>query len=167
MQQNFKQKLNNIKCFAFDIDGVLTNGQLLITEQGELLRSMNIKDGYALKLAIEKGYEIVIISGAKQKGAIESLRRLGIENFFSESKNKLQTLNHFLVEKKLTHDTVLFMGDDMPDMEVMKSCGIAACPQDAVSDIKNICIYVSECKGGQGAVRDVIEQVLRLHSKWE
>jgi 3-deoxy-D-manno-octulosonate 8-phosphate phosphatase (KDO 8-P phosphatase) len=167
MQQNFKQKLNNIKCFAFDIDGVLTNGQLLITEQGELLRSMNIKDGYALKLAIEKGYEIVIISGAKQKGAIERLRRLGIENFFSESKNKLQTLNHFLVEKKLTHDTVLFMGDDMPDMEVMKSCGIAACPQDAVSDIKNICIYVSECKGGQGAVRDVIEQVLRLHSKWE
>lgn len=167
MQQNYKQKLNNIKCFAFDIDGVLTNGQLLITEQGELLRSMNIKDGYALKLAIEKGYEIVIISGAKQKGAIERLRRLGIENFFSESKNKLQTLNHFLVEKKLTHDTVLFMGDDMPDMEVMKSCGIAACPQDAVSDIKNICIYVSECKGGQGAVRDVIEQVLRLHSKWE
>lgn len=167
MQQNFKQKLSNIKCFAFDIDGVLTNGQLLVTEEGELLRSMNIKDGYALKLAIEKGYEVIIISGAKQKGAVERLRRLGIENIFAESKNKLQTLNHFLVEKKLTHDTVLFMGDDMPDIEVMKSCGIATCPADAVLDVKNISIYISPEKGGEGAARDVIEQVLRLQTKWE
>ncbi|MBK7855007.1 MAG: HAD-IIIA family hydrolase [Bacteroidetes bacterium] len=167
MQENFKQKLNNIKCFAFDIDGVLTNGQLLVTEEGNLLRTMNIKDGYALKLAMQKGYEVVIISGAKQKGAIERLRRLGIENIFSESKNKQQTLNHFLVEKKLTHDAVLFMGDDMPDLEVMKNCGIAACPSDAVHDIKSISIYVSPHKGGEGAARDVIEQVLRLHAKWE
>lgn len=167
MQENFKQKLKYIKCFAFDIDGVLTNGQLLVTEEGDLLRSMNIKDGYALKLAVEKSYEVIIISGAKHKGAIARLKNLGVENIYSESKNKLQTLNHFLVEKKLTHDAVMFMGDDMPDLEVMKSCGIAACPADAVHDVKSISIYVSPHKGGEGAARDVIEQVLRLHAKWE
>lgn len=167
MEENFKQKLRDIKCFALDIDGVLTNGQLLVTDEGELQRSMNIKDGYALKLAIEKGYEVVIISGAKQKGTISRLYKLGIENIFSEAKNKLQTLNHFLVEKKLTHDAVLFMGDDMPDIEAMKSCGIAACPSDAAADVRNICIYVSPLKGGEGSVRDVIEQVLRVQNKWE
>lgn len=167
MEENFKHKLNSIKCFAFDIDGVLTNGQLLVTDDGSLLRSMNIKDGYALKLAVEQGYEVVVISGAKQKGAEDRLKKLGIEYVFHSAKDKSITLNGFLIERKFTHDQVLYMGDDMPDLEVMKSCGIATCPADSAQDIKNICLYVSPFNGGQGAVRDVIEQVLRLHGKWK
>ena len=167
MEQNFKERLHHIKCFAFDVDGVLTNGQVFVTADGDLLRSMNIKDGYALELAIKKGYRVIIISGAKQIGVAERLKRLGVVNIFEEVRNKLKILTDFLEKSNLSLNQTVFMGDDMPDIATMQSCGIAACPIDAVHDVKSICAYVSPAKGGEGAARDIIEQVLRLHGNWQ
>jgi 3-deoxy-D-manno-octulosonate 8-phosphate phosphatase (KDO 8-P phosphatase) len=167
MEQNFKERLHHIKCFAFDVDGVLTNGQVFITAEGDLLRSMNIKDGYALELAIKKGYQVIIISGAKQTGVVERLKRLGVVNVFAEVKDKLKVLTDFLKQNNLLLNQTVFMGDDMPDIVTMQSCGVAACPIDAVHDVKGICSYVSPAKGGEGAARDIIEQVLRLHGNWQ
>ncbi|MEP7265606.1 MAG: HAD-IIIA family hydrolase [Bacteroidota bacterium] len=164
---NFKERLNTIKCFVFDVDGVLTNGQLLVTHEGQQLRIMNIKDGYALQLAVKEGYHIFIISGASSEGVIKRLNGLGIKDVFTGVPDKKAKLNELMEKHLLTPEQVLYMGDDMPDIEVMKLCGIACCPADAVQQVKKISIYVSEKKGGEGCARDVIEQVLALHGKWK
>lgn len=164
---NFKEKLNAIKCFVFDVDGVLTNGQLLVTHEGQQLRSMNIKDGYALQLAVKEGYHVFIISGASSEGVIKRLNGLGIKEVFTGIPDKKVKLNELMEKHLLTSEQVLYMGDDMPDIEVMKSCGIACCPADAVQQVNQISIYMSEKKGGEGCARDVIEQVLALHGKWK
>ena len=164
---NFKEKLQAVKCFVFDVDGVLTNGQLLVTHEGELLRSMNIKDGYALQLAIKEGYEVFIISGAFSEGVIKRLNGLGIKDIFPGIPDKKQKLKELLVTKQLSPEEILYMGDDMPDIEVMEFCGVPCCPSDAIQQVKKISIYTSEKKGGEGCVRDIIEQVLILHGKWK
>lgn len=166
MEQNFKQKLEGIKCFAFDMDGVLTNGQLHITDEGKLLRSMNIKDGFAMQLAIKKGLEIIVISGSSSDGSSIRLNKLGIENVFFRVESKFEILASFLLRKNIHWNEVLCMGDDVPDKEILKSSGIATCPADAMDEIKDMCIYVSTRKGGLGCVRDVIEQVMRVQNKW-
>ena len=164
---NFKERLNKIKCFAFDVDGVLTDGLLLITHEGQQLRRMNIKDGYALQLAIKKGYHIIIISGAVSEGVHKRLNGLGIKDVHIGVKDKRETLDKLLQETNFTYDQVLYMGDDMPDFEVMSKCAVPTCPQDAVHQIKDIAIYISDKKGGDACVRDVIEQVLVLQGNWE
>ena len=164
---NFKEKLAQIKCFVFDVDGVLTNGQLLVTHEGQQLRIMNIKDGYALQLAVQKGYHIIIISGAVSEGVLKRLNGLGLKVVHTGVKNKKVLLDQLLSDHNFTYEQVLYMGDDMPDLEAMAKCGVPTCPFDAVQQIKNISIYISEKKGGDGCVRDVIEQVMTLHSKWE
>lgn len=164
--KNFKELLNHITCFVFDIDGVLTNGQLMITNEGQLLRSMNIKDGYAMQLAIKQGYKIWIISGAHNDGVVVRLKNLGITDVYTNVKNKSDLLEELSVKNNVAHSGILFMGDDMPDIEAMKKCGIACCPKDAVHQVKSISIYTSEQTGGNGCVRDVIEQVLTLQDKW-
>lgn len=164
---NFKEKLKEIKCFVFDVDGVLTNGMLHVTNDGKLLRAMNIKDGYALQLAVKKGYHVVIISGGKDEGVVIRLKNLGINDIYVGIGNKLQQLFAVMQAHHLTSEQLLYMGDDMPDVEAMKNCAIASCPYDAAPQIRDICHYISPIKGGEGCARDVIEQVLTLNNDWE
>lgn len=167
MEINFKVKLNKVNTFIFDVDGVLTNGMLLVMPDGEFLRSMNIKDGYAMQLAIKKGYRIAIISGGHSNGVPIRLQRLGVQDVFMGVANKLDVYNSLLVKYNLDDESILYMGDDLPDLPLIKKCGVPCCPQDAVREIKADSIYISDKNGGDGCVRDIIEQVLRLHGKWE
>ena len=165
--ENFKQRLKQIKCFVFDVDGVLTNGSLVITPEGEFLRTMNIKDGYALQLAVKKGYKVAVISGGHSDGVPKRMNRLGITDVFMGVNDKVKTFKSLIAKNQLNSDEIIYMGDDMPDIKVMQLCGIAACPQDAVQEVKKISSYISPFSGGEGCVRDIIEQIMRLHKKWE
>jgi 3-deoxy-D-manno-octulosonate 8-phosphate phosphatase (KDO 8-P phosphatase) len=127
---------------------------------------MNIKDGYALRLAAQRNYDIFIISGSKQDGSAARLRNLGIEHVYTGVENKLAQLENLMLRTRTRPTQILYMGDDMPDLEVMKICAVRTCPADAVHQIKSICQYVSPLKGGEGCVRDVIEQVLTLRGEW-
>lgn len=159
-------RFKDIRCFVFDVDGVLTDGSILVTEQGEQWRTMNIKDGYALQLAVKKGYEVVVISGAQGKGVPDRLQKLGIDSVFMGVKDKVAVFEHWRAEKKLDRSAILVMGDDVPDLELMRIAGIAAAPADASADIKMMAEYMSPFGGGRGCVRDVIEKVLRLRGDW-
>jgi 3-deoxy-D-manno-octulosonate 8-phosphate phosphatase (KDO 8-P phosphatase) len=164
--QNFKTKLTSVKAFIFDVDGVLTDGSVTLMPDGEQVRVMNIKDGYALQLAIKKGYKIAIISGGRSEMVRKRLNGLGIADVYLGIESKIDTYKEFLEIHELTAEEVLYMGDDIPDYEVMKRVGIPTCPNDSAQEIKDISIYISHQKGGKGAVRDVIEQVMKLHGKW-
>ena len=167
MADNFKEKLRNIRCFVLDIDGVLTDGSLHILQDGIMLRKMNIKDGYALQLAAKKGYHIFVISGSNAEGVKKRLENLGIHEVYLKVENKLTQLENLLIKYHVSLNQVLYMGDDMPDLYVMQKCAIATCPADAVFQVKKTSIYVSEKNGGEGCVRDVIEQVLTLNGDWQ
>jgi 3-deoxy-D-manno-octulosonate 8-phosphate phosphatase (KDO 8-P phosphatase) len=167
MEQNFKEILGRIRGFVFDVDGVLTDGSLHVLEDGVLLRKMNIKDGYALQLAVKKGYYIFVISGSTPVGAQKRLQNLGITEVHIGIKDKLSKLETLLLHYQLPYTQLLYMGDDMPDLEVMQKCAIASCPADAAWQVKKISNYISEKNGGEGCVRDVIEQVLTLNGDWE
>jgi 3-deoxy-D-manno-octulosonate 8-phosphate phosphatase (KDO 8-P phosphatase) len=166
MKTNFKEKLREINTFIFDVDGVLTDGSLYILPSGEFMRTMNSKDGFALKLALIKGYNIAIITGAKENSIKERLVRLGIENTFLNATNKLPVLKKYLSKNNLNLQNTLYMGDDIPDLECMKKVGLSCCPKNAVSELKDISDYISPLNGGDGCVRDIIEQVLRIKKKW-
>ncbi len=165
MSENFKHKLRSVSCFIFDVDGVLTNGSLLVL-QGELHRTMNIRDGYALKEAVNSGYDVFIISGGKSESVRKRLSDLGIKNIYLGIENKKEKLEELIEEYNLILENILYMGDDLPDYEVMDMCGVPCCPADAAPEIKSLSKYISTQKGGEGCARDVIEQVLRLHNKW-
>jgi 3-deoxy-D-manno-octulosonate 8-phosphate phosphatase (KDO 8-P phosphatase) len=165
--ENFKQKLTRIKTILLDVDGVLTNGQVLIMENGEFIRNMNSKDGYALQLAVKKGYRVSIISGGNSLAVRKALENLGITDIFLSQHDKLQCYKDYKNELDLVEEEILYMGDDLPDYEVMKRVGIAACPFDAANEIKDICMYISNRKGGEGCVRDIVEQVMRSQGTWE
>jgi 3-deoxy-D-manno-octulosonate 8-phosphate phosphatase (KDO 8-P phosphatase) len=163
---NYKIIMKNIKCFVFDVDGVLTNNLLHITTSGELLRQMNIKDGYALKEALNQGFKICIISGGKNEGVRDRLKNLGVTDIHLGVHDKVEVLNEFCDIYNVNLDEILYMGDDIPDLYPMKKVGLPTCPQDACAEVKEISKYVSHNKGGEGAVRDVIEQVLKVQNKW-
>lgn len=156
-----------ITTFVFDVDGVLTNGTLLVLNDGQLARQMNIRDGYALQLAIKKGYHIVIISGGTSDAVKERLLKLGIADVFMKVTDKKELLQNYMAEHKLAAEEVLFMGDDIPDYAVMKICGLPCCPADAAPEIKSISKYISPVPGGCGCARDVIEKTMKLNSHWE
>jgi 3-deoxy-D-manno-octulosonate 8-phosphate phosphatase (KDO 8-P phosphatase) len=162
----FLEKLKHIKAIILDVDGVLTNGILLLTESGEQLRQFNIKDGYALQLAVKKGIKIAALSGARSKGVEHRLRGLGIQDVFLGLDSKLEVYTKYLIDNDLSPDQVLFMGDDIPDLQVMKLAGLAVCPLDAVEEIKAISHYISSRNGGEGCVRDIIEKVLKIQNLW-
>lgn len=164
---NILSHLSKIKYFVFDIDGVLTDGQLYIPESGELLRSMNIKDGYAMQLAIKKGYPIFIISGGQSAASERRLRNLGIEEIYIGVKDKTTLLRSLAEQKKIRLPEAIYVGDDMPDIAPMKLCGLRACPNDACVDIQMMADYISPFIGGRGCVRDIIEKVLRANDAWE
>lgn len=164
--ENFKTKLSRVTTFIFDIDGVLTDGSVTIMPDGEQLRTMNIKDGYALQLAVKKGYKIAIISGGKSESVRKRLNGLGIFDVYLGSDNKIETYQEFIHTYEVNPDEILYMGDDVPDYDVMKRIGVPTCPKDSSQEIIDISIYVSHKNGGRGCVRDVIEQVMRVQGKW-
>lgn len=162
----FLENLKNITTFIFDVDGVLTNGTVIASESGELLRSFNIKDGYALQLAAKKGYKICIISGGKGLAMNKRFDGLGVADVFLGVSNKVEVFENYLKQHNIEPTQVLYMGDDMPDYHVMQLVGIATCPLDAIDEIKQISHYISPKKGGDAAVRDVIEKVLKVQLNW-
>jgi 3-deoxy-D-manno-octulosonate 8-phosphate phosphatase (KDO 8-P phosphatase) len=163
---NFKEDLARVKAFIFDIDGVLSLQTISLNAFGVPNRTVNLRDGYALQLAVKKGYFVGVISGSNSKEYQRRLKLLGIKDIYLNSRTKVEHFNNFLKKNNLNRDNVLFMGDDIPDFEVMKAAGVAVCPADADSEIKQVASYISDKKGGEGCVRDVIEQVLRLHNNW-
>ncbi|MCX6269707.1 MAG: HAD-IIIA family hydrolase [Bacteroidetes bacterium] len=163
---NYKEKLKHITTFIFDYDGVLTGGTVLINTDGELLRTANVKDGYALKHSRELGYNVVIISGGKSESVRLRFKPLGIHDVFLGVGDKIEAFHDFLEERGIAAENVLFMGDDIPDYPVMKEAGVATCPADAVEEVKQVADYISHLKGGEGCARDVIEQVMKIQGKW-
>ncbi len=158
--------MNHIKAFVLDVDGVLTDGTVIVMTNGEQIRRMNMKDGYSLREAVNKGFKLGIISGGKNEGVCKRLNGLGITDVHLSCSDKLDKLDDLLIEWELSLDQILYMGDDMPDYEVLTKVGLACCPSDASPDIKAICDYVSPYKGGEGCVRDVIEQTLKVQELW-
>lgn len=156
----------NVKTFVFDMDGVLTDGGLYITDENKWLRKMHVRDGYALQLAIKSGYNIIVISGSDSPEVANRLNRLGVEHVFMGVKDKSTILQEWMLANNLKLNESLFMGDDIPDYECMNLAGIATCPLDAVSEIKEVATYISPFRGGEGCVRDVIEKVMKLNGKW-
>lgn len=155
-----------IKLFVFDIDGVLTDGNILVLDDGQQVRKMSIKDGYALQMAIKKGYQILVISGARQTAVIHRLALLGVNDVYADIIDKVATLQEYIKKLNLRAEEVLFMGDDLPDLGCLQIVGVPCCPADAVPEVKGMVHYISPFNGGQGCVRDVIEKVLKLNSHW-
>ncbi|QLE02669.1 HAD-IIIA family hydrolase [Galbibacter sp. BG1] len=166
-EKSYKEYLEHITTFVFDVDGVLTDGIISITSDGQLLRTMNVKDGYALKTALNKGYNICIISGGNNEGVRTRLRGLGITDIHLGVSNKIDVLDEYFDVYNIKAENVLYMGDDIPDYHVMKMVGMPCCPNDAVAEVKEISKYISHKQGGKGCVRDVIEQVLKVQGKWK
>ncbi len=166
MEKSYKEYLNQITTFIFDVDGVLTDGTLHITSDGQMHRIMNTKDGYAMKTALQQGFNVCIISGGTDEGVRHRLRGLGITDIYLGAHHKTDQLDEYLGIYSINPENVLYMGDDIPDYPVMHGIGLPACPQDAVKEIKEVSKYVSHKKGGEGCVRDVIEQVLKVQGKW-
>ncbi len=163
---NFKENLARVKAFVFDIDGVLSLQTISLNAFGVPSRTVNLRDGYAIQLAVKKGYRVGIISGSRSKEYQKRLKRLGVTDVYLNSRLKIDRFNDFVKKYDLFEAEVMFMGDDIPDFDVMKKAGIPVCPSDADSEIKELSVYISDKKGGEGCVRDVIEQVLRLHKNW-
>jgi 3-deoxy-D-manno-octulosonate 8-phosphate phosphatase (KDO 8-P phosphatase) len=159
-------QFKHITHFVFDVDGVLTDGNLLILPDGLMARRMNIKDGYALQLAIKKGYRITIISGGNSPEVKDRLNKLGITEVYMQVTDKLSLLQSLMTKHQSNANCFLFMGDDIPDLKCMQIVGLPACPSDAVNEIKECATYISALKGGEGCVRDVIEKVLKLRGDW-
>ncbi len=166
MSLNFKQRLNKVKAFVFDIDGVLTDGTIHFHSDNTTSRRVNAKDGFALQRAVHEGFIIAIISAATDENLRQRFKNLGIQAIYLGAYDKVETLKVFTTAQNLKEEEVLFMGDDLPDLFAMKKVGVPCCPFDAASEIRELCVYVSPLKGGEGCARDVIEQVLRLNKKW-
>lgn len=164
--ENIIEKFGQIKAFIFDIDGVLTNGQVLVTEEGHMLRSMNIKDGYALQHAVKQGYPIAIISGGKGSGILERLKGLGIQYIYLGQSHKMDAFQEACFTWGLQPSQIAYMGDDFPDIPVLQEVGLPSCPADACHEVKNIVQYIAAAKGGYGCARELIEQVMKTHGTW-
>ncbi len=164
--KNYKQKLLKISTIFLDIDGVLTDGSVIIASDGEQLRNMHVKDGYALQLAVKKGYRIVIISGGRSSLMPKRFEYLGITDVFLGVDNKINCFRKFMEENNITQEQTLYMGDDIPDIEVMKNVAIACCPADAAEEVKSVAHYISHLPGGKACVRDIIEQIMKVQGKW-
>jgi 3-deoxy-D-manno-octulosonate 8-phosphate phosphatase (KDO 8-P phosphatase) len=163
---NIIDRFKKITTFIFDMDGVLTDGSVLVLENGLQARRMSIRDGYALQLAVKKGYRLLVVSGADSSPVTERLNKLGITEVHMSVANKKAFVEKYIAANKLVAEEILFMGDDIPDHSVMSMVGLPVCPADAVAEIRAISKYISPATGGNGCVRDVIEQVLKLNDHW-
>lgn len=164
--ESFLTKLKDITTFIFDVDGVLTDGSVYVTENGEQSRAFNIKDGYAIQLAVKCGYTVCVISGSRSKSAVYRLNSLGVTDVYMGTRVKAERFKILLEEKTTSAGNVVYMGDDIPDLGAMKLAGLPVCPADAVEEIKAVSLYVSPYPGGKGCARDIIEKVLKVQGKW-
>lgn len=158
--------LTKIKAFVFDVDGVLSPSVIPLSQDGYPMRMANIKDGYAIQLAVKLGYKMAIITGGDSEAVNTRFSALGIKDIYLKASEKLQIFQSWMTENKLKPDEVIFMGDDIPDLKCMRACGLPCAPRDAAWEAREIAIYVSKYDGGYGCVRDVIEQVMKAQSKW-
>jgi 3-deoxy-D-manno-octulosonate 8-phosphate phosphatase (KDO 8-P phosphatase) len=165
-EKNVKQLLKQIKAMVFDVDGVLTDSSIILMPNGELVRTMNMRDSIAMRLAVKNGYQLCIITGGNSQAVKQRLNRLGISDVYLKTENKLDALKEFVAIYELQLSEVLYMGDDLVDYEPMSKVGLPVCPKDAVQEIKNISLYISPVEGGKGCVREVIEQVMKVSGKW-
>tara|TARA_R110002020_G_scaffold1998_1_gene9133 strand:- start:43017 stop:43544 length:528 start_codon:yes stop_codon:yes gene_type:complete len=167
MTKNYKEYLKDITTFVFDVDGVFTDGSVMITTTGEMLRTMNTKDGYAVKTAVQLGYNVCIISGGTNEGVRNRFKGLGVTDIYLGAHYKDEPLKEYMDVYGISPDNILYMGDDLPDILPMKLVALPTCPQDAVPEVKEVCKYISHLNGGQGCIRDVMEQVLKVRGHWE
>lgn len=158
--------MRDINTFVLDVDGVLTDATISIFPNGELIRTMNMKDGFAMKTAVDAGYNICIISGGTNEAVRSRLRGLGITDIYLGAHHKIEQLEEYFDLYDIDPGKTLYMGDDIPDIPVMKMVGLPTCPKDAVQEVRNVSKYVSQKNGGKGCVRDVIEQVMKVQDKW-
>ena len=166
MKKNYKEIMPQITTFIFDVDGVLTDGTVIVDTKGELYRKMNTKDGYALKSAVDEGFKVCVITGGHNEGVRIRLEGLGITDIYLGCHDKINKYNELLEKYDLNPQNILYMGDDIPDLQAMQQVGLACCPKDAVNKIQKIADYISQKRGGKGCVRDVVEQVLKVQGKW-
>lgn len=159
-------KMKAVKAFVFDVDGVLTNNELLVTEAGELLRIMHVRDGQAIRWAILAGYPVGIITGGRSEGTKKRLVELGVAEYYSNVKDKAVALQSFMQRTGLQGTEICYMGDDLPDLPALRRVSLACCPSDAVPEVKVASDYISPWQGGAGCVRDIIEKVMKLQDKW-
>lgn len=163
---NFKEDIARVEAFVFDVDGVMTDGGIIPTPDGDFIRRYYAKDGYAMACAIREGYKVCIISGGRGAMLENRLKMLGVTRMYLDCMDKVAAIEEFLVDYNLDRENVIYMGDDIPDLECMRVVGIPVCPADAAMEVVEASRYVSEYDGGRGAVRDIVEQVLRVQGKW-
>jgi len=167
LEPHYLSLLKSVTAIVMDVDGVLTDGSLLVMENADQLRRMNIRDGYSLQLAVKKGLTLAVITGGKSEGVVKRLNGLGIQHVIKNSDDKVSALNNLIKELNVDLKTTVYIGDDMPDLEAMKLCGIPCCPADACSEVIAISKYISPLEGGRGCVRDIVEKILKLQDKWQ
>ena len=165
-KKNYKALLHKITTLIFDVDGVLTDSSILVTSGGEMLRKMNTRDGLALKLALDAGLNVCIISGGSNEGVRKRLQGLGLKDVILGAHDKIKNLKTLMASLNVTNEEIMYMGDDIPDIPVMAVVGLPCCPQDAVPEVKVVSQYISHINGGQGAVRDIVEQILKIKGHW-
>ena len=163
---NILSRFKIIKTFIFDMDGVLTDGSLMVEADGNWTRRMNIKDGYAIQLAVKSGYKVAVISGSESTPVLDRLRKFGVNDVYMNVYEKENFLKEYMLSNKILNEETLFMGDDIPDFGALKIVGLPCCPADAAAEIKQISSYISAVRGGYGCVRDVVEKVLKLNDHW-
>lgn len=163
---NLLELCKPITTLVFDVDGVLTNGLLTILPGGVFARTMNVKDGYALQLAVKRGYRVIIISGGTSEEVQERLERLGIRHVYMQVTDKVSVLKQLMLEHHIAAEEIMYMGDDIPDLDVMNLAGLPCCPSDAVGEIREISKYISPLAGGAGCGRDIIEKILKVRGHW-
>ena len=163
---NINYDLNKIKAFVFDVDGVLSPDCIPLHPSGEPMRIINTKDGYAMQLAAKQGYKLAIITGGETNAVKKRFESLGFQYIYLKARHKINEFHDFLEKTKLHPDEICYVGDDIPDYQIMEIVGLPACPSDAVPEIKAISKYISHKKGGDGVARDIIEQVLKVQNNW-
>ena len=163
---NFKDDIVRTEAYVFDVDGVMTDGGIIPTADGDFIRRYNAKDGYALAYAVKHGYKVCIITGGRGRTLEHRLRMLGIERFYTDCMDKIRAMREYFAEEGIDPANAIYMGDDIPDLECMREVGIPVCPADAAAEVIEASRYVSEFRGGEGAVRDIVEQVLRARGDW-
>ncbi|MBA3648424.1 MAG: HAD hydrolase family protein [Chitinophagales bacterium] len=166
LQVPYFELFRSVAAFILDVDGVLTDGSLLITNSFDQLRTMNIRDGYALQLAVKKGFLVIVITGANSPGVVQRLNGLGILYVLANVQDKKSALLQIINALNIDLSKTMYIGDDIPDLEVMQLCGVTCCPQDAAPEIIAISKYISPYNGGKGCVRDILEKVMKLQDKW-
>ena len=163
---NIHKKFQKIRCFIFDVDGVLTDGKFLLTDDGGFFRSMSAKDGFAMKHAIDNGFTLAIITGGWSEGVTNRLAKLGVQHIYTKANDKLPCFNDFLTKEEISKEHILYMGDDVADLPVLREVGLSSCPKDAVSEVLTTCDYISKNNGGENCVREVIEITMRSQNFW-